>query len=93
MAIEHVNISDSERHEPKGASTATTDTVLHSDGDGTTTWKFVSYNDLSDKPTLSTFYTPMALQADSTASDVAGIVSDFNDLLAALISAGLMESS
>lgn len=30
-------------------------------------------------------------QADSTASDVAGIVSDFNDLLAKLKAAGLME--
>lgn len=28
--------------------------------------------------------------ADSTAADVAGIVKDFNDLLAALINAGLM---
>lgn len=30
--------------------------------------------------------------ADSTAADVAGIVKDFNDLLAALIEAGLMEA-
>lgn len=38
-------------------------------------------------------FTQMALQADSTATDVAGIVSDFNDLLAALQTAGLMASS
>ena len=31
-----------------------------------------------------------AAQADSTATDVAGIVSDFNDLLAKLKAAGLM---
>ena len=34
-----------------------------------------------------------ANQADSTASDVAGIVSDFNALLAALQAAGLMAAS
>ena len=33
-----------------------------------------------------------ALQADSTASDVAGLVTDFNALLAKLIAAGLMAS-
>lgn len=93
MAIEHQNIADANRHEPKGASTATTDTVLHSDGDGTTTWKFVSYDDLTDKPVFSDFYTEMTHQADSTAADVATIVSDFNDLLAKLIAADLMASS
>ena len=31
-----------------------------------------------------------AFQADSTASDVAGLVTDFNALLAGLIAAGLM---
>lgn len=34
-----------------------------------------------------------ANQADSTAEDVAGVVSDFNDLLAALQTAGLMASA
>ena len=33
-----------------------------------------------------------AVQADSTASDVAGLVADFNALLAKLIVAGLMAS-
>jgi len=32
-------------------------------------------------------------QADSTASDVVGLVSDFNDLLTKLKDAGLMETS
>ena len=35
----------------------------------------------------------VAFQADSTATDVAGLVSDFNDLLAKLIAAGIMSSS
>lgn len=34
---------------------------------------------------------PAAKQANSTATTVAGIVSDFNDLLAKLIAAGLMK--
>ena len=35
---------------------------------------------------------PATLQADSTAADVAGLVTDFNDLLAKLKAAGLMKS-
>lgn len=35
-------------------------------------------------------FTPAAFQADSVASDVAGLVTDFNALLAKLIAAGLM---
>ncbi len=35
---------------------------------------------------------PAATQADSVASDTAGLVSDFNSLLAKLKTAGLMES-
>lgn len=50
--VEHVNILDADRHEPKGASTAATNQVLHSDGDGTTTWKFVDYNNLVNVPVL-----------------------------------------
>lgn len=38
MSIEHKDIVDGERHEPKGAGTAVLDTVLKSDGDGTTSW-------------------------------------------------------
>lgn len=48
--VEHVSILDVDRHEPKGASTAGLNQVLHSDGDGTTTWKSVSYNNLANKP-------------------------------------------
>ena len=35
---------------------------------------------------------PSALQADSTATDLAGLVADFNALLAKLKTAGLMET-
>ena len=39
MSVQHKDIPDSGRHEPKGASTATNGTVLTSTGDGKTTWK------------------------------------------------------
>ena len=37
------------------------------------------------------FFTPAAFQADSTATTIAGLVTDFNSLLAKLKAAGLME--
>ena len=36
-------------------------------------------------------FTPAAFQADSTATTIAGLVTDFNSLLAKLKTAGLME--
>lgn len=45
MAIEHVNIVDGERHEPKGASTATVDQVYASDGAGSGEWREIPYSD------------------------------------------------
>ena len=36
-------------------------------------------------------FTPVAFQADSTATTIAGLVTDFNSLLAKLKAAGLME--
>ena len=39
---------------------------------------------------LPSNFTPAANQADSTASDVAGLLADFNALLAKLKTAGLM---
>lgn len=40
MAIQHAVISDADRHEAKGASTALTGQVLQSNGDGTTTFVY-----------------------------------------------------
>lgn len=36
--VEHVNIPDSGRHEPRGASSAATGQILRANGDGTTSW-------------------------------------------------------
>lgn len=41
MAIEHINIPESGLHEPKGASTASSDTTYISDGAGSGSWRKV----------------------------------------------------
>ena len=43
MAIQHRLIPDSERHEPKGASTATVDQVYVSDGATSGSWKEIPF--------------------------------------------------
>lgn len=45
--IEHKNIVDAERHEPKGASTAASNTVYSSDGAGSGTWQKVKNTNLN----------------------------------------------
>ena len=47
MAIEHKNITDPNRHEPKGASTATVDQVYASDGAGSGVWRELPVSDTS----------------------------------------------
>lgn len=54
MAIEHVDIADGERHEPKGASTATVDQVYASDGAGSGTWRELPFFDNTHLPDVST---------------------------------------
>lgn len=44
-SIEHANIADAQRHEPKGASTATVDQVYASNGAGSGTWRELPYQD------------------------------------------------
>ena len=52
MAIEHVAIPDADRHEVKHASSASLNQVLHADGDGTTSFKFVDYGNIINVPEL-----------------------------------------
>lgn len=69
MPTEHVDIIDSERHEPKGASAATDRQVLTSNGDGTTEFIKVDGADVtnawrlgvSDYNDLATQTTPITL--------------------------------
>lgn len=45
-------VDDSFLHEPKGAGSAVLNTVVTSNGDGTTSFSTVSYNNLTDTPTI-----------------------------------------
>lgn len=45
MAIEHVDIPDGERHEPKGAAAATIDQVYVSDGAASGAWRTLPFQD------------------------------------------------
>ena len=51
MTIQHKDVPDAQRHEPKGASTAVTRTVYHSDGAGSGSWRKATDldTDFSDK--------------------------------------------
>lgn len=48
--VEHVAIQDADRHEVKHASSAANNQVLHSNGDGTTGFRFVDYNNIVNTP-------------------------------------------
>lgn len=48
--VEHVAIQDADRHEVKHASTAANKQVLTANGDGTTQFSFVDYNNLTNIP-------------------------------------------
>lgn len=46
MAVEHKDIVDAQRHEPKGASTAVNNTVYVANGAGSGTWRKIHSTDL-----------------------------------------------
>ena len=54
--VQHKNIADADRHEPKGASTAANGTVMHANGDGTTSFHAVDFNLVINKPTTISGY-------------------------------------
>lgn len=51
--MEHVVIPDAQRHEAKGASTATAGQVCKANGDGTTTFANVLYSEITNRPTVT----------------------------------------
>ena len=80
--IAHKNLTDPQLHEPKGASEADLNTVLFSNGDGTTKWEPVTIQKLSfipgvvakvPEPTLTPVqnvdYTGMSAETDGSVSD------------------------
>ncbi len=62
--VQHSAITDPEIHEPKGASTASADTVYVADGAGSGTWEKVTSDSLN-KSSIDTF-----IQASIDAEDV-----------------------
>lgn len=66
MSVQHSAILDADRHEPKGASTATNRQVLLSNGDGTTKFDAVAFSDLTGIP--STLLSAAILTGASTAA-------------------------
>lgn len=65
-SIQHSVITDSDRHEAKGASTAANGTACMSNGDGTTTFRKVNYTDLGVKATSKGY--ALSLSSQSTAA-------------------------
>jgi hypothetical protein len=51
--MEHAIIPDAQRHEAKGASTASANQVLKAVGDGTTSFGSVAYSELTGAPTVA----------------------------------------
>jgi hypothetical protein len=85
MAVEHVNITDPELHEPKGVAAASADTVYVANGSGSGTWQKVDadsfdstglmtdiQSDLDDGTLEVTgrFFITMVIEDVSTASSV-----------------------
>lgn len=65
MAIEHAVIPDAQRHEAKGADTASNGEALFANGDGTTTFRGIDFTDVSGTPSFSLAFTE-ELNAGST---------------------------
>lgn len=77
---EHSDLPDAERHEPKGASTAVNNSVLKSNGDTTTSFGFVNYSEILNRPTAGS--------AVANATNADDVIDQLNALLASLRAAG-----
>lgn len=64
--VEHVAITDADRHEPKHASTAISGQVLKSTGGGATAFNFMTWAEIQSKPVVNAYTT--VLTAHSTAA-------------------------
>lgn len=71
MSVQHKDIADGQRHEPKGASSAANKTVLTANGDGTTQFAAYSFTDLTNIP-ASLITNVLASSSVSTAQTPSG---------------------
>lgn len=81
--MEHKDIPDNQRHEVKGASTASSGTFLKARGDGTTEFSAINLANIED-------FNKMASVSPLVTSDVADVVEAFNNLISSLKQSGLM---
>ena len=83
---QHRAMTGASLHEPKGAETASINEVYVADGSQSGSFQLLDFDNLNG-------ISQMPLQADSTATLVAGVVSDLNDLISKLKTAGLMATA
>lgn len=77
--IAHKNLTDPQLHEPKGASTATLNQIAFADGDGGTTWDFITPDKLVvNKSTLSR---PLDRSSAVSTLDASGLPSQVGNIL------------
>lgn len=62
--VQHSTIADADRHEAKGASSASSGTYCRANGDGTTTFQAIPYSEVTGTPDVSKV--PTAIQADGS---------------------------
>lgn len=65
--IQHKDIADADRHEPKGAATAVAGSMPISNGDTTTTFRKVNFADMGTKP-VANGYIPILVGSSTAAS-------------------------
>lgn len=82
---EHNTLTGTQLHEPKGAADALANQVYVADGTASGSFQLITFDSLNG-------ISQMPVQADSTAVDVPGLVTDLNALIAKLKTAGLMAS-
>lgn len=70
--IAHKDLTDPQIHEPKGASTASTGSIIFSDGAGGTVWKVPSLEDLEIQK-LHMFEVPASSIQDASTISTAGM--------------------
>lgn len=86
---EHANIADDYLHYPKGAGSATSGQFLVANGDGTTSWRVLVLSDISDISQIAN----VATISDTSTATTEDVGDKVNELINALITAGLMASS
>lgn len=87
--MEHTDIPDGKRHEPKGAGSAVANTYLKANGDGSTAFSLLTVDSISDVDRMPV----QAAIADPSSASAEDVANALNSLLEKLKTAGLMARS